>query len=108
MALLTQEAPVAPQGLSTEVDPKLVYLASLLDDHYRIPGTSFQFGWDSIIGLIPGVGDLATILLGGLFLKEAKRLKASRWTQARMYGNYALDFFIGLVPLAGDLFDFAF
>ncbi|HVK80244.1 MAG TPA: DUF4112 domain-containing protein, partial [Verrucomicrobiae bacterium] len=39
-------------------------LAEWLDTRFEIPGTKIRFGFDSIIGLIPGVGDLATTVLG--------------------------------------------
>ncbi len=36
-----------------------------LDSAFRIPGTQIRFGWDPILGLLPGVGDLAPPLLSG-------------------------------------------
>jgi hypothetical protein len=83
-------------------------LAWLMDDAFRIPGTSYRIGLDGIVGLVPGIGDFATLLVGAIFLQEARRLGASRWTQARMCGNYAIDFLVGVIPLVGDLFDFGF
>ena len=35
----------------------LDYIASLLDDMWRIPGTKVRFGLDAIVGWIPGIGD---------------------------------------------------
>lgn len=91
-----------------EISPTVTYLASLMDDAFRIPGTNFRVGLDGLIGLIPGIGDVAGILVGGIFLQEARRLGVSRWTRTRMVGNYFLDFLVGVVPLVGDLADFAF
>ena len=34
-------------------------LARLMDTAVRIPGTGVSFGADSVLGLIPGVGDFA-------------------------------------------------
>jgi hypothetical protein len=91
-----------------ELSPAIAWLATLMDDAYQIPGTQYRVGLDGLLGLIPGIGDLATLVIGGLVLQEARRLGVSRWTQARMLANYALDFSVGLIPLAGDVFDVAF
>jgi uncharacterized protein DUF4112 len=91
-----------------ELSPTIVWLAALMDDAYEIPGTKYRIGLDAIIGLLPGIGDFATMIIGSLVLKEAKRLGVSRWTRTRMMANYGLDFLIGLIPVAGDLFDIGF
>ena len=35
----------------------LDYIAALLDDIFRIPGTKIRFGLDALIGWVPGIGD---------------------------------------------------
>lgn len=35
------------------------WLANLMDSNFSIPGTPLRFGWDSVLGLFPGVGDAA-------------------------------------------------
>ena len=45
--------------------------AVVLDSLFRVPGTSVRFGLDSIVGLIPGLGDLASpVLARGLARRE--------------------------------------
>ena len=83
-------------------------LAWLLDGAVPVPGTKFRFGLDSIIGLIPGVGDAVGLLLGAAILYESVRVGAPRATIAKMVGNSVADTVGGLVPVVGDLFDFAF
>ena len=83
-------------------------LAELLDARFLIPGTGIRFGLDSLIGLIPGVGDTATALIGLYIVARARALGASRWTRARMVGNILVDAVIGAVPLLGDAFDVAY
>jgi len=64
------------------------------------------FGLDPIIGLIPILGDLTTPIFAGLLLLHAVRLKIPRVVQLRMVLNAAIDLAVGLIPVAGDLFDF--
>jgi hypothetical protein len=83
-------------------------LAKLLDNAFGIPGTNWRFGWDSLIGLVPGGGDLATALLASYIVAEAAKLGVPRRTLWRMLANVAIDMAGGAVPFAGDIFDFAF
>jgi hypothetical protein len=78
-----------------------------LDDGLRIPGTSIHFGLDPILGLIPGIGDVAGAALSAAILAEGARQGISRYTLLRMAGNVALDAAIGVLPVLGDLFDAA-
>lgn len=80
-------------------------LAWMLDNQFQIPGTSVRVGLDGILGLIPGVGDTISSGLSLLILAEAVQLHVHRRTLAKMAGNIALDWVIGLVPLLGDVFD---
>jgi hypothetical protein len=80
-------------------------LQRLLDEAFRVPGTNVRFGWDSIAGLIPGAGDLATALLAGTLIVEAHRLGVPRVVQLRMLFNVGIDLLVGSVPLFGDVAD---
>jgi hypothetical protein len=84
------------------------WLAHMLDDNFSIPGTRLRFGWDSILGFIPGLGDVAGTALALLIVRHAWQTGASKLTLTRMLGNVAADFAIGAIPLIGNLFDFAF
>jgi hypothetical protein len=83
-------------------------LARLLDTAITIPGTGVRFGADAVLGLVPGLGDVAGALLGAYLVLLAQRLGAPRSVVLRMLGNVALDTVAGSVPIAGDLFDVAF
>ena len=83
-------------------------LTRLLDTAARIPGTGIRFGADAIVGLIPGLGDVAGAVLAGYLVLLAQRLGAPRSVVLRMLGNVAVDTLGGTVPLIGDLFDVAF
>ena len=80
-------------------------LARLLDSAVGIPGTKFRIGLDAIIGLVPGVGDLAGAALSGYIVLAATRLGVPRSVLARMILNVAIDSIVGSVPLLGDIFD---
>lgn len=85
---------------------RLKRLERLLDRQFSIGG--IQFGIDSVIGLVPVLGDFITGVMGFYLIQEAKRLGVSRWTKARMYTNWGVDVTVGAIPVVGDLFDLAF
>ena len=80
-------------------------LADLLDSRFRIPFTQQRFGVDAIVGLIPGIGDVAGLVAGSLVVAEAVRLGARGWTLASMLLRVTLDALVGTVPVAGTVFD---
>lgn len=82
-------------------------IARMMDDRFAIPGTNIRFGLDQILGLVPGLGDVVTSAISLLIVHHAWQSGASKLTLARMLGNVGIDFLIGSVPIAGDLFDFA-
>lgn len=83
-------------------------LAWLFDESIGIPGTRISLGLDSIVGLIPGVGDLLGVLLGLTVIHEGIRAEAPRPLLLKMARNSLIDLLGGLVPVVGDLFDVAF
>jgi hypothetical protein len=81
-------------------------VARLFDAQFRVPGTQFRFGIDPLIGLVPGVGDLATPLLTVAILWQATALRVPKVVLARMVINALVDAAAGVIPVVGDLFDF--
>jgi Domain of unknown function (DUF4112) len=81
------------------------WLASLMDDRFAVPGTRLRFGWDFVLGLFPGLGDVLTSAISLLIVHHAWQTGASRFTIARMLGNVGIDFVVGAVPFLGDVFD---
>ncbi len=79
--------------------------AGLMDDKFALPGTRLRFGLDSLLGLLPGVGDAATAAMGVWLIAEAARMKVPKGVLVRMCGNWLVDATLGSVPIAGDLFD---
>jgi hypothetical protein len=87
---------------------RLDALARVLDDWVRVPGTGIRFGVDSVLGLIPVVGDAATGALSAYLVVRAWEIGLPTGVIARMLGNVGVDLLVGSVPVAGDLFDVGF
>lgn len=110
---LSAEKPLgtaSPAGLTPDevrALDRLERLANNMDSRYRVPGTSIRFGWDAILGLVPGLGDVAALGPAGYILLQSHRMGAPTGMKARMAVNLGLDWVVGSVPLVGDLFDVA-
>lgn len=83
-------------------------LAMLMDSALRVPGTSITIGADSVIGLVPVLGNIATTAISGYIIWEARRMGVPTFTLARMVGNVGLDAAITSVPLLGNVADVFF
>ncbi len=88
-------------------DDTLQRVEILLDEAFRIPGTSLRFGLDGVIGLVPGLGDVLAGLLSLLIPLAAWTRGLPYITLLRMAANLALGVLIGSIPLVGDVFDIA-
>jgi len=84
---------------------RLKRLSHNLDEAFTIPGTERKIGIDPIIGLIPGGGDLIGGALSIYIMHAGIRMGMPRSVIIRMFGNIALEFIIGCIPIIGDLFD---
>ncbi|MFT6178822.1 MAG: hypothetical protein ACJAQT_002772 [Akkermansiaceae bacterium] len=82
------------------------WVAYLLDDLIKIPGTEKRIGLDPIIGLIPGFGDFATSAAGLTLLAAGAKKKVSKSVYLRMIANWTLNALVGAIPIIGDIFSF--
>ncbi len=82
-------------------------LAWLVDAAFRIPGTGFRFGLNSVIGLAPGAGDAVLGLVSLYIVQQAHAMGVPNHKLWRMVGNVVLEVAGGSVPVLGDLFDMA-
>jgi hypothetical protein len=87
---------------------RLDRLATVFDTAFVLPGTNIRFGVESLLRLVPGIGDAAASALSCYLLYEAHRLGVQRTLFARMVVNVVLEGAIGAVPFAGDAFDVMF
>ncbi|MCJ8520066.1 hypothetical protein ABID21_003064 [Pseudorhizobium tarimense] len=82
--------------------------ARLMDTAVRIPGTGIRLGADSLMGLLPVVGDFGGAAVGLAMIYEARRLGVPSHKLGKMLGNLAVDAAVGSVPILGDVFDVYF
>ena len=88
-----------------ELDIRIAYL---LDAGFVIPGTTIRFGWDSIIGLIPGVGDGLTAIISLYFVFRGIQERIPLRILLVMLFHILLEWIIGSIPILGDTFDLFF
>ncbi len=97
--------------MKTEIEEtiqRLNRIANLLDAAFPIPGTRIRIGWDSIAGLLPGVGDVITATPLFYYLSVVYKFNLG-WTLAlKIILNQLIDVLVGTVPLLGDVLDVVF
>ena len=91
-----------PQAVRNRVEA----MEKVLERAFVIPGINRPIGVDSIVGLIPVVGDIATALMGAYIVWEARNLGMTKLQLTRMAANVGIDTALGAIPFAGDVFDF--
>ena len=96
----------ANPSVNRTVPVHLEKLSWLMDQAIPVPGTRFSFGLDSIIGLIPGIGDAFGLVVSSWVVAGSVQAGARRRTVLRMLLNVGRDAVIGAIPLVGDLYDF--
>lgn len=92
----------------TAVAPLFRWLALIMDDLLRIPGTRFRFGLDPLVGLLPGIGDTASAITSALALIYAARRGLPKILLVRMAANILINELVGMIPGIGDAFSFWF
>lgn len=93
--------PLSREGTLRRIDR----VSRLLDEAWRVPGTGFRIGYDTLIGLVPGIGDLVGGGLSLWLILEASRLGIPKRALARMALNAGTEVVLGSVPIIGDVFD---
>ena len=87
---------------------RLDHLAGILDSRFRLPGTSIRFGLDSIVGLVPGIGDTLVAAPSIWMIWRGYVMGVGKLPLARMAANVGVDYVVGAIPLLGDVFDVGF
>ncbi|KAL8830610.1 MAG: hypothetical protein Q9191_001335 [Dirinaria sp. TL-2023a] len=89
-----------------EVLTKVKRRAYRLDNAISICG--IRFGWSSIIGIIPAIGDFVDLFMAMMVMKTALKVSPGKdrdKLKSTMVMNIMIDFAIGLVPFLGDIAD---
>ena len=85
---------------------RLGVFSRMLDSQFSVLGV--RFGVDSLLGLVPVAGDVATGIAGTYALFTAIRLKLHPIAMVHIGWNLLFDTVIGAIPVLGDIFDFFF
>ena len=100
--------PPEEKGKKAQLEPLFRWIAQIMDEFLRFPGTRFRFGLDPLIGLIPGIGDTASAIVSAMTLIYAARCGLPKILIARMSLNILINEFVGIIPGIGDAFSFWF
>ena len=92
----------------TQLEPLFRWLALIMDEFVRLPGTKFRFGLDPVLGLFPGIGDTASAIVSAMALLQAARCGLPKVVLARMSLNILINEIVGIIPGIGDAFSFWF
>jgi hypothetical protein len=85
---------------------RLSALEYWLERAIELPVVGKKIGLDGILGLVPGFGDALAGSLGAYILFEAWRAGMPKSQLARMALRLGFDTGVGMIPIAGDLWDF--
>lgn len=96
-----------PASVETRI-ARLRQLAWLIDGVFKLPGSRFRFGLNSVIGLTPAAGDALLAAISLYIVYEARQLGVPKRKLARMLKNVAVEAAGGAIPVLGNLFDVAF
>jgi hypothetical protein len=83
-------------------------LEHLLERSFVIPGVNYPIGLDTIVGLVPVLGDVVTAAMGSYIVWEARNLGLPKWKLWHMLGRVGIDTAVGAIPLVGDAFDLVY
>jgi len=90
------------------VRQRIEAMEHVLERAFTIPGTKRKIGLDVVLDVVPVVGDVVAAAMGLWIVWEARNLGMSKWHVARMAGNVAVDWLLGLIPFIGAIPDFFF
>jgi hypothetical protein len=94
-----------PASVDRAAVRRMRFVACLLDDSVRVPGTDFRIGLDPLLGVLPGAGDAVTGALSLYIVVESARLGVSYRTLLTMLAHVGIDVAGGSIPVVGDFFD---
>jgi hypothetical protein len=100
--------PPEEKARRSELEPLFRWLALIMDNLLRLPGTNLRFGLDPLIGLLPGLGDTSSAIISAFALVAAARRGVPKILLVRMALNILINEAVGIIPVVGDAFSFWF
>lgn len=97
------DADLAKQLRVGDTLDKLENRAAWLDAEFRLPGTEFRIGVSTIVGLLPGAGDGAMLLVAATIVYHGLRLGAPTRTLVWMSLVVIIEGVVGIIPVVGDV-----
>ncbi|KAK2627264.1 hypothetical protein QTJ16_003230 [Diplocarpon rosae] len=101
-----------PPGISSH-DAKV--LTKVKRRAYRLDMSLFncmgiRFGWSSVIGIIPGIGDVIDAFMAMMVYRSCTKVEGGlpADVKSKMMFNIVVDFAVGLIPFLGDIADALF
>lgn len=83
-------------------------LSRVLDSQFPLPGTDRRFGVDAVLGLIPGIGGAAGLVLSAIVIVQGIAIGARPATVVRMVANAGVDAALNAIPVIGWVGDVLF
>jgi uncharacterized membrane protein len=84
---------------------RLEKFARIMDYSFTIPFTKVRIGLDSIMGLLPVIGDTASLILSIVWIVRASRLGIPTSLIFKMLLRSVVDYLLSSIPLIGDISD---
>jgi hypothetical protein len=106
--VLPPEGRSGSRPTNASLEPLFRWLALIMDDLLRLPGTKLRFGVDPVIGLLPGIGDVTSAIISAVAFAHAARCRVPKILLARMAMNILINELVGIIPGLGDAFSFWF
>ena len=75
----------------------------MLDSEFSVMG--FRFGLETVVGMIPVVGDAMGLLAGLYPLHVVRKHKLGRSVERKIIANLLIEMAGGMLPVGGALFD---
>src|SRR5262249_59308777 len=86
------------QRTSASLESRFRWVALIMDDFLRVPGTKLRFGLDPIIGLLPGIGDVASAIVSTVAFVYAAFSGVPKILLARMAMNILINALVAMIP----------
>lgn len=83
-------------------------ISILLDSKYVIPRTKIRFGLDPVIGILPVIGDIFSLITSCVLIFAMYKHGPNKEVAIKMLYNAVLDAVIGSIPGIGLLFNIYF